>query len=378
VNISEDMFIYQFVLGTDDLKVKQRNQDTVLVTCHIVPREDGSTYLWGAEHYCIKICNELSKKYKVHLFQYAENFLKLENIEVHSNIDNYFSKDRLKVIANKVKRVAPKCIFCNAGNGQQALYWTIISKMVDVPIIMFFHNEPEYMLRTIDNIWGMSYIKTQKALKNPQKMYNMILRNCDKLAFLLPQYVDERYKNKSYVFYNCVDLVDNVDVDTERENILYVGRINSDIKRTNLLLDIVKETDYPCYVLGHNYYEQGYIDMRIYKYKNIHYEGYKKNVGDYYRQAKVLVITSLLEGLPTVAIEAFSYGVPVIAFKECKSMNDIIKHGYNGWLVEDNLKETIDEVMAMKDMKQIRLNCLEEAKKYDIKKIMVEIKKAIG
>lgn len=376
MNLNDNnMFLYQFILGTD-MKVKTRNQDTILVTCNIVSRED-KNYLWGAEKYCVKICKALSKKYKVHLFQHAKNFLELDNVVVHSNIDNFFSKERMKVTANKVKAVAPKCILCNAGSGQQALYWTIIAKMVNVPIIMFFHNEPEYMLKTISNIWGMNYIKNQKVVKNSQKLYDMVLENCNKLAFLLPQYIDKRYEKKSYVFYNCVELPEYVDVEQERQNILYVGRINSDVKRTNLLIDAVKDTEYPCYICGYNYYGQGYIDMSWYEDTNIHYEGYQENVADYYKNAKMLVIPSLLEGLPTVALEAMSYGVPVLGFKECKSINDIVKDGYNGWVIENDLKRKISEIMSIEDMTEIRKNCIEESKKYSIEKIMVEIEKAI-
>lgn len=369
------MFLYQFVLGTN-MKVNERNQDTVLVTCNIMERED-KNYLWGAEKYCLKICKALSEKYKVHLFQHAKSCFDLENVVVHSNIDNYFSKEKIKIVANKVRAIAPKCIFCNAGSGQQALYWTIISKIVNVPIIMFFHNEPAYMLQTINKLWGMDYIINQKIMQNPQKLYDMVLENCDKLAFLLPQYMDKRYEEKSYVFYNCVELPDFVDIEQERPNILYVGRINSDIKRTNLLIDAVKDTEYPCYICGYNYYGRGYIDMKPYKGSNIHYEGYQEDVCEYYKNARVLVVPSLLEGLPTVALEAMSYGVPVLGYKECKSINDIVQEGYNGWVIEDGLKDKLDEIMSCGDMKQIRKNCVEESKKYSIETIMSEIEKAI-
>lgn len=377
MNIS-DVFLSQFILGSN-CKVQTRNEDTILVTCNIVSRED-KDYLWGAEKYAIKICKALSNKYKVHLFQHAKDFLNLNNVTVHTNIDNFFSKDRIKRVAQKVKAVAPKCIFCNAGSGQQALYWTIISKMTNIPIVMFFHNEPQYMLGTITNIWGMDYIKNQKIMQNPQQLYDLVLEKCDILGFLLPQYVDERYKDKSHVFYNCVDLPNFVDIEEERKNILYVGRIDSLIKRTNLLIEAVKNTKYPCYIVGHNYYGQGYIDMKWYEKTNIHFVGYKKNVEEYYKKAKVLVIPSLIEGLPTVALEALSYGVPVVGFKECKSMNDVIKDGYNGWIVDDNLKEKILEIMSLDEnsMKKIRRNCLDDSKQYSTENIMQRIECAIN
>lgn len=372
------MFIYQFVMGTQNLKVNKFNNDKIVVTCNLAERED-NCFLWGAETYYLKMCRELSKYYEVHLFQKASGVISGENIINHTNIENYFSKDNMKKVALKIKTVAPRCILCNAGAGQQAMFWTIISKITGVPIIMFFHNEPTYIKDTMSIMWGMDYIRKQKIFETPDLAYDMVLRNCDRLAFLLPQYVDEKYKDKSYVYYNCIDLPENVDIQNERDNILYVGRINKNVKRTQLLLDYVKDTNYPCEVLGHSYYDaDGFIDMSYYEqFSNINFQGYRKNVGDYYRKAKVLVIPSLYEGLPTVAIEALSYGVPIIGFKECKSMNDIIIDGYNGWIVDQDLGATIDKVMQLKDMSDIRKNCITEAKKYDINCIIKTIIESI-
>ena len=75
--------------------------------------------------------------------------------------------------------------------------------------------------------------------------------------------------------------------------------------------------------------------------------------------------------------EALSYGIPIVGFKECKSMNDIIQDGYNGWLVDNNFSDVMEKVMSIKDMRQIRKNCLNESKKYDINNIMKTIFKSI-
>ena len=180
------------------------------------------------------------------------------------------------------------------------------------------------------------------------------------------------------MYLNCIDIPNNVDVESDRKNLLYVGRINTDVKRTQILLDWVKNTEYACKVCGYNYQEDGYLDMNQYqKYKNINFLGYHKNMDNIYRESNVLVIPSLYEGLPTVALEALSYGIPIVGFKECKSMNDIIQDGYNGWLVDNNFSDVMEKVMSIKDMRQIRKNCLNESKKYDINNIMKTIFKSI-
>lgn len=375
MNTKNDMFMMQFLLGNKFDKLKPNN-DTIIVT-NSMGRREAHSYLWGAERYTLKICTELSKKYKVHLFIAGGKFLDIHNVTIHPNIVAYLSRGTINDYAIKIRNLNPKCIFCNASCGQDALFWTIISKVSKVPIIMFFHNEPEFMKDTILHILAMDYIKNQDIMKSGERLYDVVLKYCDRLAFLLPQYIDERYKNKSYVFYNCIDIPKNVDIIKKRKNVLYVGRINSDTKRTQILLDWIKNTKYDCDVVGYSYHGYGYINMDEYKFSNIHYFGYQEDVSRFYKNANVLVIPSRYEGLPTVMIEALSYGVPIIGFKECKVINYLIKDGYNGWLVDDNFSDVMNYVLSINDMINIRQNCLQEAKKYDIHNIMKKINECI-
>ena len=89
-----------------------------------------------------------------------------------------------------------------------------------------------------------------------------------------------------------------------------------------------------------------------------------------------MVVPSKYEGLPTVIIEALSYGVPIVGFKECKVMNYLIKDGYNGWLIDNNFDENMDKIMKI-NKSNMRQNCLDEAKKYDINNIMKKINECI-
>lgn len=375
MNIKNDLLYAQFTLNKKWF-VQNRDENKIIVTCNIMKNE-GEQYLWGAEKYTIKICKSLSKKYEVHLFQQPGNFLNLKNIIVHSDMITYFSRGYMNKVARTVFQIKPRCIFCNAGGGQQVIFWSIISKMTNVPIIMFFHNEPKYIKNTFSKMQGLEYLFFQKALKDKELLYDMMLESCDRLGFLLPQYVSEKYKDKSYVFYNCIEIPDNIEINKKRSNILYVGRINRDIKRTQLLLDYIKDTYYECDVVGYNYANDGFLDISEYfKFDNIHFHGYQKNVEPFYRNAHVLVIPSIIEGLPTVALEAMSFGTPVIGYKECKSMNDIVIDGYNGWLVTDDLPASIRNSFC-KDIVNIRKNCIKESKKYSIENIMMKIYKCI-
>jgi glycosyltransferase involved in cell wall biosynthesis len=51
-----------------------------------------------------------------------------------------------------------------------------------------------------------------------------------------------------------------------------------------------------------------------------------------YRQADLVVQSSLTEGLPNVVLEAAYLGVPVVA-TDAGGTGEVIEHGVSGWLV---------------------------------------------
>lgn len=60
-----------------------------------------------------------------------------------------------------------------------------------------------------------------------------------------------------------------------------------------------------------------------------------KNVEDFYKTSSFYCLSSRYEGLPMVLLEAQSFGLPVIAFNCNTGPSDIINHGENGFLVQD-------------------------------------------
>lgn len=93
-------------------------------------------------------------------------------------------------------------------------------------------------------------------------------------------------------------------------------------------------------------------------------------------QSSVYVLSSRFEGLPMVMIEAMSLGLPLVAF-DCKTgPKDLIKDGFNGYLVrEGDVQDLALKILKMirdDDLrKRIGANAKQEAKKYSHDKIAI-------
>ncbi len=94
-----------------------------------------------------------------------------------------------------------------------------------------------------------------------------------------------------------------------------------------------------------------------------------------YMESSILALTSRYEGFPLVLTEAMGCGVPVVSFA-CKcGPRDIIKDGYNGFLVRENdvkgFAEKLLHLMRRRDIrKEMGKNAMSSAQEYDMEIIM--------
>ena len=82
---------------------------------------------------------------------------------------------------------------------------------------------------------------------------------------------------------------------------------------------------------------------RMVRAKNLSAEillpGWKSNVADWLAFFDVFILYSLWEGLSLSILEAMSAGLPIIA-SDIKGNNELVKNGYNGFLVKIGDKDS--------------------------------------
>ncbi len=140
--------------------------------------------------------------------------------------------------------------------------------------------------------------------------------------------------------------------------ILYLGRIEENVKNFTLLLSAYKASKLPennihLNIVGDgpdvDFVQNKIIEMGLSKVVTMH--SFTPHVFTYLKNALYLTLTSYYEGFPRVLIEALSVGTPVLSV-DCKSgPNEIIVNKENGLLVKNH---DIDELVE--GMNQLALD----------------------
>lgn len=123
--------------------------------------------------------------------------------------------------------------------------------------------------------------------------------------------------------------------------ILSVGRLDDNknhialLKSWELIQSYIHE--WQLHIYGHGElkeYLQSYIDKNT--LKNVYLKGVSDNISDVYENASIMCLTSKYEGLPMVLLEAQSFGLPIVSYDCPYGPSDVVMHGYNGYLIENN------------------------------------------
>jgi len=103
-----------------------------------------------------------------------------------------------------------------------------------------------------------------------------------------------------------------------------------------------------------------------------------KSIDDIYKQASIFALSSRVEGFGMVLLEAMSFGIPCISFDCPSGPRDVVKDGYNGFLIENmNEKEyarKLQEMVLMSDseLQELGNNAFETVKNWDNEGILAK------
>ena len=235
-----------------------------------------------------------------------------------------------------------------------------------VPILTTVHTPMVVDSRKTELINFNSYIRRAMGLTASYYHEQRLIQKAQILTVVsssVKQEVEENFSFEAplYVLGNAVDHEEYVPCNDTRENtILFVGRF--DLRKGIMdLLECIKMFKESNRTEQFILIGKGPLYNNVLKFKekhnlsNITLPGFvsKDDLIRYYQTAKVYIMPSHYEGLPTVLLEAMSCGLPPVATSVSGNL-DVIDHGHNGLLIPVKspsiMRDSLIQILEDKDL----------------------------
>ena len=159
-------------------------------------------------------------------------------------------------------------------------------------------------------------------------------------------YFKSKVKNKSIVLSNVIDgnfIINKSNLESYNDfyDLIFLGRLTKQ-KNPERLIDIAsmikkKKDDFKVAIVGGG--EKYDLIANLIKERklenNIKMYGFKNNPYPILKNSKLLIMTSIWEGTPMVALEAQAMSIPIIS-TPIDGLKDIIINGKNGYLLDSD------------------------------------------
>lgn len=323
--------------------------------------------------------------YGLNCFQYSkENVCRLRDILISEKIDIVINQWGLPFVGAKVLEKAKKGL--------------------NVKVIAIYHNDPgtnarikdvEIELLKTDNGFKRLLLIAKKNLYRfiTSRSMRYVYNHSDIYQVLSPSFV-ERFKNFTGIKNPKKLMVQTNPVTIETGNfvlkpankekeIIYVGRIDYNQKRVYRVIDTwaLLEKKYPDWrltIVGDGVERENIEKQaKALGLKNVSFEGFQSPI-EYYKRARILMLTSEYEGFGLVLIEGMSFGVVPAVYGSYSAVYDIVNDGVNG-IVFPYQKEGFSAEKAAIQLQKIMHNdavyndmaekAIETSKRYSVDEI---------
>lgn len=232
-----------------------------------------------------------------------------------------------------------------------------------IPVIVSEHNDPW----KIEELWW-SHDRRIKCFEKVDGIHLLLHKFNESLP--------EELRNKVTVITNGVHIPESLPNEKREKLIVGVGRLEPQ-KRFDRLIEAVGQIQGELRTAGYRIeiYGEGSLKSSLLQQISelgvndlVYLMGKTSQIETVYRRASLFVLPSEFEGFGIVVVEALSFGVPVIAFRDCNGPNEIIREDLDGWLVNsiNDLAEKIVYFIGLTNLDLHRKNARERAMEYSI------------
>lgn len=235
-------------------------------------------------------------------------------------------------------------------------------------------------------LWLKFQLITKYQIQEEDKHhFKYVYNNSDKVVLLSDKYIPIFKKKTGIKDSFKLIAINNPSVyklytlnTSKKKQLVWCGRLGYDMKRVDKMLSIWRKIspqfpDWQLKVLGSG--DANYFIQIVQKFQipNVEFVGFCDPV-PYYKDAAIICMTSVTEGLPMVLIEAQSYGCVPIAYNSFESLSDIITDGENGFTVkafdEYEYVKKLSQLMSDTDMRnRMATNGIESINRFDAETI---------
>lgn len=308
---------------------------------------------------------------------YLHDFIHNESVDII--INSYFDKRAFCLINKSREGTAAKIIFWFHNNIiEYASLWGYRNekKLLDRNLSLLYKLATNRLvvkiLRFIGSLKHRSL--THVAYDTSDKIVVVSKGNINEFLFVLGR---KDYSQKVISINNYVPPITECQFE-KKNNVVWCGAINFDLKKTNWMLDIWSEVgknhkDWRLFILGDSPF---FDEMKAYansiKVDNVIFTG-RVDPRKYYKEASVICSTSITESFGLTIVEGMQYGVVPIAFASSSSIFEIVEN--NGFLIQPfNKKEFAKELCCIIEdtNKRVEMSnrCLKSSREYEENRIL--------
>ena len=211
----------------------------------------------------------------------------------------------------------------------------------------------------------------REFVKSCRYLDEVVMVNKELKDFYEKEFKKNKMSCKVRYIPNYIDSLNKLKSSLESNNLISVGRLEA-VKGFNDLIRVMQLVDLNYQgvhlTLVGDGKEKDNIFKEVVKVKMTGYL-FQEDIDKLYDEASIYVMTSHSESFGLVMLEAMAHGLPVVAFSSAEGARELIKDGYNGYLIDNrNEYEMAEKIVSLlknrKTLKEMGKNALKVASLY--------------
>lgn len=289
---------------------------------------------------------KFESKQKNWAFKIRRELIRLFSVESVKNENTWFVLHKLGNAVERMLQGETPDVFISTGAPTTAAF----KGEQSIPIITMTHADAESILEWIS------------------KVEREAVNQCDVLQVLMPhdkEVFKRIFPNVPIIWIpNMVPQYKLIN-QLKRKLIIDMARLNKKQKRQHLLIEAFSRisNQFPEWQIelwgdenGKNEYtnELNESIRKLHLGKQVHLCGCTTDVLSVYRRASILAFPSAYEVFPLAMTEAMSAGLPVVAYRSCPAVNELVRDGETGLLVDDGVEALAEGLKKLMEDQELR------------------------